>query len=406
MRRIEIFLLHIVSLVAFGNLYYLSGFIGVSNNIILVLCLFISFLYSFRHYNKFKSTFYNKIFRLFLFLSLVLIPVNIFSGYSFQVNHIVRILWYVLLFNWIMNLYKDQWQIQKYLKRIGFILFACFILLSYIEYYSPELFKIVVYGELPEEANEVSRIAITYRDSNTFTSITCLFLYLLLRLDEKHNILLNLFLVIVSAVLVNLSGSRMGGLLLVIIFTWWSYKNFSLKMFLTIVIGSIISLSFYLNSAKDNSDNESASLITRVFNTDSKQHMMAKASSDERESSIYSAIEYGFSSNLLFPAGNFYFDNKWRNTDNHDYHFPHSSFVYLFCEYGIYCIFIFILFFRLFLLARRNKELLLFILTTIPLSLLPNIVYIFPIYLCAFIIEFKILSLYENKNILCDKSTI
>ena len=235
----------------------------------------------------------------------------------------------------------------------------------------------------------MTRLAITFRDSNSYAAMVSIFLFIILKLEKKTY--MQVVTMAVCFELINLSGSRMGALLFAVIGLWWLSNRIKKQYY--IPIGIIACLVFFMvNQMASSLDDESeATAITRIFDKESGQHANAESSSIQRQSSIRDGITFGLTDNLILPAGNFYFDYKWRNTSNHDYHFPHSSFIYLFCEYGIYCIFFFVLLFKFFLFARKKKCLMTFFITVFPLLLLPNIVYVFPLYLGACLIDFRLL---------------
>lgn len=387
MKGIERILLYIVCFTAFGNLYYVAPLFGLSYNTFLITCLIISFLFSFKHLIKYRKTYYTKFFLLFFTMSLVLVPVNMFKGYEFRANDMIRVFWYVSLLNWILAFCKKKNNIEKFVKRLLYYLIILFVLLSAFEYFNKTAFVAIVYGELPEEI-EFHRLAITFRDSNSYAAVVSLFLFIIIRLEK--NIYFQILTIIISAELINLSGSRMGVLLLFIIVIWWLIKRVNTRYYIPICATAILFILTIGVTSNSHHDEEQESAISRIFAKESAQYASAQKSSVERQNSIKDGLEFGISDNMIIPAGSFYFDYKWRHTSNHDYHFPHSSFVYLFCEYGVYCLFFFGILFKLLILSKKKNELLFFLIVVIPLLLLPNIVYIFPLYLGSFIIEFNL----------------
>lgn len=394
MQVIEKSLLYIICFAAFGNLYYITPLLGIPSNAFLILCILISFVFSIGNINRYKNTLYFRFFRLFLFLSVILIPFNIFQGYEFRVNDMIRVFWYVLIFNWIWDFFKDKKKVAIFLRKMSYALFVLFIAMSLFEYYNKGLFVAIVYGELLEEI-ELNRIAITFRDSNTYAAVISLFLYIILKIESKT--LFQILMLLITVVLINFTGSRMGGVLIIFIAFWWILQKKRLKSYVMLAFVLLFCYSLFPDAIVDSQNEDDASVISRVLGSNSK-HQVAQASNQERQESLKDGLNFGLSENLIIPAGNFYFDYKWRNTSNHGYHFPHSSFVYLFCEYGIYCLSFYILLFKLFRLSRKNKYLLTFVIVIIPMAFLPNIVYLFPIYLAAFLTEFKLLEGDKSRN--------
>lgn len=382
MNKVESIVLYIMCFAAFGNLYYLAPLIGMSHNTFLIICLVITFLFSFRYLLKYRKSYYNKFFLLFLLISTFLIPFNISNGYIIRPNDMIRVFWFVCMFNWIREFNRDKNSLSLFLKRISYLLFILFVVLSFFEHNSRILFQTIVYGEEVEEISLLGRLAITYRDANVYSAIICFFLYVLLRTEDKT--LLQLLMLATSAIIINLTGSRMGGLIFLVIFLWWLLNQTKKKLIILVAILAGV-LYLHIGDLSNLATTEEQSLISRITGaTDSGER-----STQGREETLKDGISFGLGDNLWMPAGNFYFDYKWRHTTNHGYHFPHSGFVYLLCEYGIFSLFVFFFFFKLFLLAKKNRELLLYIVAIAPLLFLPNSLYIFPLYFGAFLIECK-----------------
>lgn len=382
MKIVENYLLYIISFVAFGNLYYVAPLIGISHNVFLFIFLVITFVFSAKYYLRYRKTYYNRFFSMFFIISSLLIPLNIYNDYIFRPNDMIRVFWFICVFNWIREFYKNRFDLSIFLKRISYLLFALFIILSIFEHNSPVFFQTIVYGGEIEEVSLIGRLAVTFRDANVYSAVICFFLYILLRTEKSF--FLQLLMLAVSAIIVNLTGSRMGGMVFVIISTWWVVNQSKRKaLFFIIILSSVLYLQ--MGSILESSINEKESLISRITGTTDS----GEKSSKGREDSLIDGVTFGLGDNLWNPAGNFYFDYKWRHTTNHGYHFPHSGFVYLLCEYGIFCLLVLFLFFKLFLFAIKKKELILFVVAIAPVLFLPNSLYIFPLYFGSFLIEYK-----------------
>ena len=159
-----------------------------------------------------------------------------------------------------------------------------------------------------------------------------------------------------------------------------------MKIVLSTGLIVIFGLIFSINSNFFTFDkNElSATIFDRMFTENQK----SAASTDERIESIKNGFKASTFSNLILPPGNFYFRSKWKNVIAVR-HYPHSSFIYMLVEYGIYLLWPLFLMYLLYKKSKQTKLKILFLIMMTELLFLPNIVYYSTIFLVVFYIEMQ-----------------
>ncbi|MFN3589087.1 MAG: hypothetical protein ACK4UP_06860 [Spirosomataceae bacterium] len=378
----------IVGIFLLSNLYFLNNLIGVSREVLIISLLVISFIFFLKNYSsKLLTLLGTQLVLIFFLLSFVFFLLNLaLKSYEVNANDIVRVIGYMFFFGWTFSLYRHNMKsLRRYLTRLIELLLIIIVLMSIVEYYYYNIFRSFLVGEEIDVVGGV-RLAVTYMDPNSFAS--ALAVYLFIHLSINGYSLKGILVVLVISVLINLTGSRLGLLLLVIILFHNIKKiNLTFKFVKTGLFFLFVLLGFYLASlgfSSEENEYKSVSAFDRFFNSEFEDK--SKASSDERINSLIDGYSSLNLSNFFFPAGGFFFKAKWEREVNAR-HYPHSSFLYLIVEYGIYAILPIFIFLKLYLRSRISKLKSLYLLLFLQLLLLPNAMYYATIYLIIFFIE-------------------
>lgn len=380
----------IVAIFLLTNLYFLNNLVSVPRDLIIVSLLVISFLFFLKNFStKLLSLLGFQLVFSYGVLSLTLFILNfLLFDYEINGNDIIRVVGYMFFFCWTYSLYQsDEISFNSYLEKLCTTLLVIIVVISFFEYYFYFAFLTLINGEAIEWGGDV-RLAGTFMDPNSFASALSVYLFIYLRL--KGFGLKGWGYLLISLFLINLSGSRLGLVLVLVILVPHVTKiniNFAFLKKLFFLI-SCLALTFlvYFNSFKIESDGDYASVSTfdRIFNEEKKEK--SEASSNERLKSIDDAIATVNFSNLVLPPGSFYFKSKWEKEVNVR-HFPHSSFLYLLVEYGIYVLWQLIIILFVYMKSRKSKTSTLFFLLFFQFLLLPNAMYYPTIFLIIFYIE-------------------
>jgi len=381
---------YIVGIIVLTNLYYLNNLIGIPRDVLIILTFLISLFYFIRNWsNKILSLLGVK-FTLSLFLlSLILFSLNsLFFEYEFYSNDMLRIFLYTFYFGWTFSLYKDNKEhFQKYLIRLLELILIIVIIMTYFEYFLYDSFKILISEEFIDLGND-RRIALTFMDANSCAGAIIVFSFLYLNLNGIS--FKSLFYFIISLLIINLTGSRMGFILIAIsilpylkvIFSKFNIGKIALSTGLMVMFGLLFSINsnFFTFEKKE----LSISIFDRMFTEDEK----SAASTDQRIESISNGFKASTLSNLILPPGNFYFRSKWERVVAAR-HYPHSSFIYMLVEYGIYLLWPLFFTYLLYKKSKQTKLKILFFLLMVELLFLPNTVYYSTIFLIFFYIEMQ-----------------
>jgi len=208
----------------------------------------------------------------------------------------------------------------------------------------------------------------------------------------------------IASFLINLSGSRMGLILLSILLINFlinlQLNHFTRKKVIILVISLIcifVTIIFFNSiQIKNREETNTISIVDRFFNE--SYNYSNENSNIEREQSLRDGLFVGLSANLILPPGNLYFVSKW-NKEKKVLHVPHNSILYIFVEYGIYSM---IPFYILYLVWRRAKKTnlkSLYILMLIQIFFLPNALYYSSIFFIIFFIDFHFSALAYNKTV-------
>ena len=393
----------IIGVCLLGNLYYLGPLIGLAQEYLIIFFFTISFVF-------FIKCFSNKIVKLlnfklaisFTLISIFLFLINILiNDYEIRVNDIIRILWYVFFFGWTYSLYDyEKKSLMVLCSKWSIYLLFIILIISFFEYYFYNIFWIFLGGE--QRYTENIRLAGTFQDSNTFAGALVIFLYIYLK--NNGFTLWGWMYLFIASFLINLSGSRMGLILLSILLINFlinlQLNHFTRKKVIILVISLIcifVTIIFFNSiQIKNREETNTISIVDRFFNE--SYNYSNENSNIEREQSLRDGLFVGLSANLILPPGNLYFVSKW-NKEKKVLHVPHNSILYIFVEYGIYSM---IPFYILYLVWRRAKKTnlkSLYILMLIQIFFLPNALYYSSIFFIIFFIDFHFSALAYNKTV-------
>ena len=381
----------IIGILLFSNLYYFSPLLGLSNfSVLISLIIICSCGFIYRYKPSYSKLLMSKLTFRLIVLSFILLIIQILSGYEFYINDTARIILYTLYFGWTLFLFKNKINLYSHLKKQLIILFFLIIIMSFTEYYFYDLFHLIIDPEFViGRINK--RLTITFLDPNAFAFALVSFAYIYTRLEKS--LIYKLAIVFITLFLVNYTGSRLGLLLsLFLVFQTMIvfFKNSSKSKYLFLFL---ISASFFLIPKSKNDNSDKASIVQRL--TETKQSNSASASSDARISSLKAGLKASNLSNIILPPGNFLFRSKWKIEENGP-HYPHSTFLYMFVEYGIYAFWPLLIFIPLYKKSKITKNRQLYFFLMIALSLLPNLIYYSTCFLIIFFIELEYITYINN----------
>ena len=374
-----------VGTILLSNLYYLSPLVGLSNSSVIIFLIITSFLGFALRFNlsNLKLLGTKLTYRLVL-LSIILFVINSFFNYEFYSNDIIRISSYTFYFCWTFSIFHyDKPLLSAHIKKLVGILFVIIFLLSFFEYNYYEIFKFIIDKDFATQ-DKNRRLAITFMDPNSFAFALISFTYVYNRLTKSS--IKNIIVLGVVFILINLTGSRLG-LLLLAILIYPRLIEFLLKFNFSKILFVILGLSiFSFVPISLNDDSKTATLTERFF--DDEKSKGASASSNQRMESINNGIKAIDLLNVFVPPGNFLFRSKWEKNSSGK-HYPHSTLLYMFVEYGVYLIWPLWLLILLYKKAKRARILRIYFISLVGFLLLPNLIYYSTIYFIIFYIEYE-----------------
>lgn len=354
-----------------ANLYYLSPLVGLSNSSVIIFLIVTSFFGFVLRFNlsNFKLLGTKLTYRLVV-LSFIFFIINSLWNYDSHINDIIRIICFTLYFCWTISIFKNKNSLLKiHLKKLLSLLFFLIVILSFFEYYFYEIFRLIIYEEFIP-GSDGRRLAITFRDPNSFAFATISFVYVYIRLEKSP---LKIFIALITTILIiNFTGSRLGLLLfLVLIFPLFIkfFKNFN---FSKVILITLFLPTLFFIPISANEDSQTASILERII--DSEKAEGASESTNQRLKSLEAGIRASNLSNIFIPPGNLLFRSKWESVVKVR-HYPHSTFLYMFVEYGIYVIWPLLILILLYKKAKRVRTLGLYSILITGLILLPNLIY-------------------------------
>jgi len=363
----------IIGVIVLTNLYYLSPLIGLERLNVILILLLVSLIFYLVRFNKKSFRLSNhKLVLSITTLSFFFLIINYaFNNYTFYPNDIIRILIYLFYFNWTFFLYQNNSiKYRTYITKLIELIFIFVILMSLAEYFIPTIFRSIIFDDYIDYDNSI-RLALTYRDSNSFATSICVFLFIYLKI--KGITVKSTFLFLIVLLLVNLSGSRLGILLLIVLVFDVLKHHFNLKnmiVFSTVLL--VLSFSINLIVKDKTTETKTETVFERLF--DKEKVQKSSSSLDQRFDSYQAGLDAISLSNIILPPGNFLFKSKWKQKIDKR-HYPHSSFLYMIVEYGIFVIWPLIILFKLKKKSKKSKLNLLYYMLIISLFVLPNIIY-------------------------------
>ena len=373
-----------IGVILMSNLYYLSPIIGISNSTVIIFSLttsFLGFLFRFKTSNfKFLGT---KLTLRIIFLSFFFFVINSASSYEIHLNDIFRISGYTFYFCWTISIFENSKALLKnHFRRLLTALFLVIIVMLVFEYYFFEIFRLIINDEFILYDGNGRRLAVTFIDPNSFAFAIISFAYVLIRLEKST--LKVIFILMTTLLIINFTGSRLGLLLALFLFYPLILKFIKVLNFSKTIILFTMLPALYFVPISQNEDSKIASVLERVF--DEEKSKSASTSNNLRIESLKAAFIASDLNNILIPPGNIFFKSKWDKVINAR-HYPHSTFLYLFVEYGIYFIWPLFIILTLYNKAKHSKILGLYCILILGLSLLPNIIYYSTTFFIIYYIE-------------------
>ncbi len=205
---------------------------------------------------------------------------------------------------------------------------------------------------------------------------------------KKQNVLA-VFVLTAMLYLVELSGSRQGILLLLVLCAYFMpvfFKKIGLKRMLIVgsilLVLSLLFLPFIYEYLLNNPDSSMARIL---FDGENPKSINSDL---ERSNAITAGLNYIKNHFYLYGTGMFLFENEWAVHAKGPISYPHNSFVFLYCQYGIGALLIF--YFLLIAVKRAITQQLwpLMLMLGIQLFLLSNTVYYSVHFFTLFVIDF------------------
>jgi len=333
------------------NLYLLSGILRMPYLPILILCMGISFYYLIKGFKRavFFSLInnWNTLFYIVISVFLLLLQFAFVDKVNeVKINDSIRILIYCMYFSWTAFLYADAQQLKKFIFKIAFVSFIILFLEAIVEIYDPFLFALFLSENV---SKTMLRVGGTFADANAFSNAVVILGFMILKfmptLSKKQQIALSVFVFLCMLYLVELSGSRQGILLLMVLsiyFTPTILRQFTPKkilLFLALIVLIILLLSPVIYQYLLN--NPDSSLARVLFDTENPKSINSDL---ERSSAMTAGLNYIKNHFYLYGTGMFLFENEWTQYVQVQIPFPHNSFVFLYCQYGILAVLIFYFF--------------------------------------------------------------
>jgi hypothetical protein len=201
--------------------------------------------------------------------------------------------------------------------------------------------------------------------------------------------------------LVELSGSRQGILLFIVLCAYFLPNLFKIlgvkRLLLALSVFILLLLAFSPVIYQYLLQNPDSSLARVLFDSENPKSINSDL---ERSSAMTAGLTYIKNHFYLYGTGLFLFENEWSNYVQVQIPFPHNSFVFLYCQYGIGAL---LFFYFLWIATKRaiTQQLWpLMLMLSIQLFLLSNPVY-YPIhYFTLFVVDACWLASQSNSNTL------
>lgn len=383
--KYETIAMYVVGFSMVLNLYILSSLI-IPKVVVILFSLLISLFYFLKRFNT--TDFINQIinWNLIVYISVSLLfwfIAFLFNESQANFNDLIRVSAGVFFFNWVFFAFSTSEKLKFFYLKFSSGLLLILFIQGCIEYYFPIEFGLLVSKEVTKTS---VKVATSLSDPNNFADLVVVLCIIILNLGEfKTRFIYRafyFFLLLVSFFLVNISGSRQGLILWGIFlfgFVWEFIKKWSVKRILVFGAGILVMVSMMLPLLFSYFSDNQGSAVARLF--------LGGANSDESSNSRWSTIEAGFEfvkvNYFLFGSGSINFDKAWFDLTSNDTPLPHNSFLFLYCQYGIFTILLYYLFYKTLNRAFVSKQFLLIFGLLVPYFFQPNFPY-YPISLFIF----------------------
>ncbi len=383
-----------IGIILLLNLYLLSGFLSIQYAFILIPCFLISCFFFIKRFNR--NVFVNLInnwnvffFVVFsIFLSLFTYLVSDLK-YELKFNDAIRVIIYSIYLSWTAFIYYGKKELNLFIFKIAAISLFILLLEGILESSDPFLFAMLLSENV---SKTISRVGGTLADPNAYSNAVIVFSFFILYFLPNVKFYLKLFISIliffVVFYLVELSGSRQGLISMLVLLFYFVpilIERYSLKSKM-IALGTILVIfmlclpliySYLIN-------NPESSLTRVIFSSDNPKSVNSNL---EREESLVAGFNFLKSNLFLIGPGMLYFDDAWQQFVKVNVPFPHNSFLFIFCQFGMLSFFILYMMIKTFKRAMIIKYWPLLLITAIQLFLLANPIYYAIHFFTLFVID-------------------
>lgn len=381
----------IIGVILFDNLYYLSALLHLPNSAVLGPGLLITAWFLQRRIkfpqvmNLLSSWFAIG----FVLLSVVMaIPEKLLYPYAFNPNDLIRAVWYAMFFAWTYFLYNDWVELKQALVKMAVWALSILIIQGFVENAFPLLFRMVL---MPDLFRVNMRIGGTLVDSNAYAmAVVTMFTVLSIfgstqKKWKKWGIWL---LAVLSLYMVDLSGSRMGLLLIFLLLVhWWIpyFRKWHLAALAVVLMLSGITFKVFEGPIGIYAAQNPNSTVSRVlFN---KENTRSSGSDQERTVSLNAGLAFAKSNFYIWGPGAMFFMEAYVTFTGGGVPVPHNGILFLICQYGLLAVVFFYLFFLSGKRAWHGAVFLFFAYLMVGFNLLPNSCYYCSQFLLLFLID-------------------
>ncbi len=402
-KKFEIALIYTIGVILLTSLYAFTGVTHISYIPFFIVILGITGFYTFVRFNaeKFINLTNNWNVAFFFISSSFLMIIPFFNnGAEIKINDLVRVVSYCLFFSWAFFLFDKAESMKNFL----FKLCLAALLVLFLEGLVYITMPLVMTLMLAKEPDRLYEMTGSLGDRNSFANAMVFLLALILitlpQMKKVYKLLFLVFVIGITVFFVEKSGSRAALLMIFLLLTIQGYNKITKKGLIYILIGGIVFSMIFLASLpalKEYALQNPASSISRLFFTDSNPKSIA--SNIERANSIYAGLDFILHNYIIFGPGSFAFESEWWAFTNHESHFPHNVFIFIWCQYGLFSIAYF--YFLYIAIKRGLKSKLYSILAIYSIQFIfsPNAFYYVYAFLVMFIIDINFFLLNPpNKN--------
>jgi hypothetical protein len=392
------------------NLYLLTGIFKMPYLPVLIFCLVVATFFLINRFDR--SVFFslvnnwNTLFYILFSLFFMLIQLaSAENQLEFKFNDSIRIVIYTIYFSWTAFLYQGKANFTSFIFQLSLVCFLILLVEGIIEMLDPFLFALMLSENV---SKTMLRLGGTFADANAYSNAVVIFGFMVFKfmpnMPNNRKVGLFFFVFVTMLYLVELSGSRQGILLLIVLCVYFLpnfIRKIGLRKMLIVLFALLLLLltlsPFIYQYLLQNPD---SSLARVLFDSENPKSINSDL---ERSSAMIAGLTYIKNHFYLYGTGMFLFENEWSNYVQVKIPYPHNSFVYLFCQYGIGAL---LFFYFLWISTKRafSQHLWpLMLMLFIQLFLLPNPVY-YPIhYFTLFVIDLCWLN--KDQNVIIETNT-